>query len=273
MDNEIIEILSYFDEDTKKILLNSGFLKNKPTEIKLRLNQNIILNINKQNIEIKNYIISKEMLGNIFHSICEYSINAYQDEISNGFITLKGGHRVGIAGVFTDIKNKYILKELTSLNIRISYKKNFDTCEMKFEKGILILGAPHTGKTTFLKSLIHSFSKDENICVCDEREELININASFDSIKRIKKSVAIEMATRTLNPSIIICDEIGSLDESKAILSSVNTGVRFICTAHANSIDDAINRPSIKLLLDNRIFDKIVILDNKLYKVRETIDV
>ncbi len=275
MEKEINEVLSYFDENTKNILLNSNLLKDKPTEIRLRLNQNIICNINKQNIKIENYIITKEILENIFYSICEYSVNAFEKEISNGFIIIKGGHRVGIGGVFSSAGKINILKELLSLNIRIAYDKSFEfLCEnFEFNKGILILGSPHTGKTTFLKSLIKQLSKDENVCVCDEREELIIKNSSVDTIKRIAKSVAIEMATRTLNPNIIICDEIGDESESRAILSSVNTGVKFICTAHANSLQEAKKRPSIKKLIDNNVFDKIIVLENKLYKVREIIDV
>ncbi len=275
MDKKLEDILSYFDKKTINEILKANLLKDKPTEIRLRLNQEIIFNINKQNIKMKNYIITKEILNNIFYSMCEFSINAYEKEISKGFITLKEGNRVGIAGVFNTYNNKLILKELTSLNIRINYNASFEFNKeiLDFKKGLLISGAPHTGKTTILKSIIKELSKENNICVCDEREELINENESFDSIKRVKKSVAIEMATRTLNPQIIICDEIGDESETKAILSSVNTGVRFICAIHADSLFDLKRKPNISALFKSGVFDKIVILDNKEYKIKEIINV
>ncbi len=274
MDKEILEVLEYFDIKTKEKIINSDFLKDKPTEIRLRLNQNIILNINKQNIIIKNYIITNEILSDIFYRMCEFSYNAYEKEISNGFIILKGGHRVGIGGVFINDKTQ-VLKKLTSLNIRILYSTNtfFNISDFDFNKGILIIGAPHTGKTTLLKNIISKLSIKNNVCVCDEREELVLKNQNFDSIKRIKKAVAIEMATRTLNPDIIICDEIGDKKETKAILSSVNTGVKFICTAHGNSFLDIKKRPNINTLLKNNIFDKIIILEKNIYKIKEIIDV
>ena len=85
----------------------------------------------------------------------------------------------------------------------------------------------------------------------------------MDVIQGIKKSAAISMATRTLNPQYIICDEIGGKEETDEILSAVNTGVYFICSAHCESLDQLYKRPNIKILIENGIFEKLVLIEHK----------
>ncbi len=276
MDKKIFKILSYFSKDVLEIILKTDLVKDKPTEIKLRLNQEISYLSNSKIKSIKGLKISQNILDDIFYKICDYSKNTFENQISHGFITIKEGCRVGIGGQFTYNKdNIKILKQLTSLNIRILYDEifNFNMSDINDFKGVLIVGPPHSGKTTLIKTISKHLCNDNNICICDEREELYINDINADFISGIDKTSAIEMATRTLNPDIIVCDEIGSENEAKQMLSSLNTGVKFICTAHAKSLKEIKNRPNINLLLQNRVFNKIIILHDNSFLVKEIIDV
>ena len=162
------------------------------------------------------------------------------------------------------------------MNIRIPTNKYFTvpTDVLDFSKGLLIIGKPHSGKTTMLKSICR-LMKAQNIAVCDERNELFDLNLNCDFITGMSKGKAILNATRSLNPDIIVCDEIGGEEESREILAGVNTGVRFICTAHCAGFDDMSKKANIQILLKNGVFDKIVLVEqnNGIFKIEGVKDV
>ena len=253
---------------------------NDITEIRIRSDKPVQITVfGKTNIVENTYVADYE-LEEIFYKMCQHSINIYDDEISNGYITLYDGCRVGIAGEFyynkTDMR--YVLKKLTSLNIRIARDFTaFDGQEQIFTANIpstLVIGPPHSGKTSLLKLYAKHLSQNYRVTVCDERKELYCKEINADILMGIKKSDAINMATRTLNPQYIICDEIGSVKEAEEILSAVNTGVEFICSVHGNSVEQALKRPNIKLLTDSGIFHRYVTVcqKNQRFYIKEITD-
>ena len=250
------------------------------TEIRLRANNPVCFTTYGRMITAENIVINSDKLENILYSICRNSINIYDEEISQGYITLDDGCRVGIGGeyCFDKSSNRYILKHLMSLNIRIPRDLvHFENQEILFKKkvkGTLIIGPPHSGKTSLLKIYAKQLSEKYRVVICDERKEIYSGNFHCDVISGIKKSVAVSMATRTLNPQYILCDEIGLKEEAEEILSAVNTGVIFICSAHGENIDGVLKRPNIKLLADSGIFEKYVLLEqiNNKFIVKDYID-
>lgn len=248
--------------------IDSCDYKDNITEIKLRKNSIVQFTVygKLKNTPVQ---ISETEIEDIFYKMCNCSVNIYDDEISNGFITLSGGCRVGIGGEYFQNKQSgsYRLKELKSLNIRIPHKsvcfKNQDILFAENVHSTLIAGLPHSGKTSLLKIYAEKLSENYRVSLCDERKELYTDNLNVDVIQGIKKSAAISMATRTLNPQYIICDEIGGKEETDEILSAVNTGVYFICSAHCESLDQLYKRPNIKILIENGIFEKLVLIEHK----------
>ena len=252
------------------------------TEIRLRKNSCMQLTINGKTETAKGVYISEEMLDNIFYRICQQTIDAYEQEISNGYITLPCGHRVGIAGeyFYSSQLKKYIIKSVSSLNIRISRNVSFfynqEDILKKKPVSSLVVGLPHSGKTSFLKLYANFLAENSyRVSVCDERKELSADNLKCDVLCGIPKADAVHMATRTLNPQFIICDEIGLKQEAKEILSAVNTGVKFICSAHGGSLEQIKKRPSIKMLMDSAVFERYILLsqENSKFYVRDVIDV
>lgn len=275
-----MEIYNYLD---KKICC---YIQNHPqnksiTEIRLKSDNDICLTVNGHNETIENSKISSDYLEEIFYNMCQQSQNVYEDEISEGYITLKDGHRIGIGGEYYYNKNtcKNVLKQLNALNIRISRDiLHFEGQEKLFKlipESMLIVGPPHSGKTSLLKLYASFLAEKYRVTICDERKEINNNFLNCNYISGIRKAVAINMATRALNPQFIVCDEIGSLQEAEEILSSVNTGVKFICSAHGNDINSVYKRPSINKLLNENIFHRIVVLEQieSNFCIREIYDV
>ncbi len=255
MDKSIQAILSLIPVD-----LSSFKEDDSVTEIRLRAGCNIVVSKKGQLIELNNSILSAKQVETVLLKLCNYTLSAYQDRISKGYITTVGGHRIGIGGKYYRTDKSYFIKEVTSLNLRLNRNRiyNIDKSILSFSKGLMVTGPPHSGKTTFLKNISRFLSG--NISVCDERNELFSKNLPLDYISGIPKHAAIEQATRCLNPDYIICDEIGDYNEAKEILSRVNSGVKFICSVHADNEYMLMSKPNIKLLIDSGIFDRIVFL-------------
>lgn len=235
------------------------------------------------------YICSNAELNDTFNRLCGYSIHTYQQDINNGFVTVKGGHRVGICG--TAVCNGYgdivSIKDVTSLNIRIA--RNIKGCSdvvvksllSESDKSVIIAGAPSSGKTTLLKDLAENLSSGrqldlKKVSVIDERCEL-SANAyeyNADLLCSYPKDKAIMCALRTLSPEYIICDEIGSNKDIDSIIQGVNSGVNFIVSVHSFDIEDFLRRPQTQALLETRCFKNVVLLNsaNEPCRIKEIYD-
>ena len=132
---------------------------------------------------------------------------------------------------------------------------------------VAILGPSGSGKTTMLRDLSRNLSRNgKTVCVVDERSE---ISGNFSGIPKYDlcgcdvlngypKAVAIIQALRTLSPDVIVCDEIGTSEESQEVLKGMNSGVSFILTAHASSVEEAKKRQAVQTLIG--AFDNAVVL-------------
>ena len=220
---------------------------------------------------------SMQEIADTFNRICGYSIHTYQQDINNGFVTVKGGHRVGICGTAVCNGQGEIvsIKDITSLNIRIArniYGSSDEVVNRLLlygDKSIIIAGAPSSGKTTLLKDLAQSLSTGrrcavKKVALIDERQELTAgyIDANADVLRSYPKDKAIMSALRTLSPEYIICDEIGSGKDIDAVVQGVNTGVNFVVTVHSFDVEDFLKRPQTQALLETKCFENIVFLNS-----------
>ena len=279
------DIFDYLDEkiknEIKKYMQNLQSIE----EIRLRTNKPIILkNSDGNNILI--HIVSKEELQNTFQKVCEHSIYSYQKQICEGFITIKGGHRVGITGSCVVENNKIInINYISSLNFRIAReKKNSSNKILKYIidantiKNTLIVSKPGCGKTTILRDLVRKIStgieefKGKTCGIIDERGEIAamykgipqnDIGILSDVIENSSKSDGVRMLIRSMCPDIIVCDEIGKKEDIDAIDYAMCSGVKGIFTIHGNSLNELYLNKEINNLLEKSLIEIIIILDDK----------
>lgn len=270
-------------------------------EIRLRSQKPLILNANNKdyfyNINSNKldkrmnspYIVSKEDIEQTFQIICKYSIHSFMDDIKKGFITLRGGHRVGLVGkVIVEDGQVKNIKHISSLNIRVS--REIIGCSDKILKHVikgdnqvnntLIISPPQCGKTTLIRDIVRNLSngndeygfKGIKVALIDERNEIsgsylgssqMDVGIRTDIIETCPKDLGIVMLLRSMSPNLIVTDEIGSLDEIKALYTALNGGVSLITTVHGDSIEDIKNRKEMSNLLDQDLFKKVIILSAK----------
>ena len=220
------------------------------------------------NVELS-YIPEKSDMETMTDRLCGGSLYAHRDTLTEGYITLEGGIRVGVCGRAAVENGKIIgIYDVSSLNFRLP-SALFDLGEpvvrlLRKGGGALVYSPPGVGKTTLLRSVarrVSSGTSPVRVCVIDTRGELSSgfpLGNTADILVGYPKGKGIEIATRTMNPQLIICDEIGDDREAEAILSAQNSGVPLLASAHADSIHALLGRRGIRLLHDSGVFSHYV---------------
>lgn len=282
------KIIEYFPDKLQNILYEK--IKEKEDlieEIRIRNNNPIILKFNTNEDIIKYNVNSNEMLS-ILQSICENSIYSYQKQISSGFITLQGGHRVGIVGSCVIENDKVInMKYINSFNFRIA--RQVIGCSNKILKYILnlennnvlntlIISPPGYGKTTILRDIIRQVSTGNtnlkfagiDVGMVDERSEIASlykgvpqndVGIRTDILENISKSNGMKILVRSMSPKVIVADEIGTKEDLEAINYVLCSGCKGIFSAHGNNFNDICLNPILKELLDIHTFECLIFLD------------
>lgn len=283
--NIVLSHMSFFRDNAYEIRLRI----NSPVEIK-NINGNYFLDENKKsrNIQDDYYLIKKSDIDETIAKLTLNSIHAFEKEMQSGYITIEGGHRVGLGGDCIYNKDEFIgFKNITSLNIRIA--REFKGCSEKYLKYIisnhdriyntLIVGPPLSGKTTLIRDIACYLSngiKELNFIGCDitivdERGEIssvyngtpqMHVGKRTDILAYCMKREGFAMSIRALSPRVIISDELGSKDDFEVIQYALKSGVNIITTAHGYDMEDLQRNIYLKDIIENNFFERIVILNS-----------
>lgn len=290
---ELNQVLQYFPLEIylqiTKLIEENEKIADEIEEIRIRTDKPITIRVNDSNRILKHKVTQEETLRT-FEKICENSIYSYRKQICEGFITIKGGHRIGITGQVVMEDNKVInINYISSLNFRIARQKLECSNEaLKYiinpEENIiyntLIVSPPGCGKTTMIRDVVRKLSngikefnfKGKTVGLVDERGEIAamykgipqnDVGVRTDVIDNISKDKGMRMLVRSMAPEIITCDEIGSKEDVQAINYAICSGIKGIFTAHGGNIEEINLNPELADLLKKNVFEKIIFLDPK----------
>lgn len=216
----------------------------------------------------------------LLSELSQYSIYALEEELKRGFITIQGGHRVGLSGrVITENGRVKAIRNVTSFNIRVARQKRgiadrFIPCCYSGEwLNTMIIGPPQTGKTTMLRDFArimstgHGQIPSRKVGIVDERSEIAGcINGipqhefgeRVDVLDACPKAEGMMMMIRSMSPDVLVVDEAGRMEDTEAILEAVHAGVGLFISVHGCSLEDIKMRPTIAPLLNHHVFKRFI---------------
>ncbi len=292
------ELLKIFSLKLRNILGKLTLDYSKLQEIRLRMNAPLLIIYGNKEAFITEdakivdnpsiaVTVTKSEIRETMEYISNYSLYAFEEEIRQGFITINGGHRIGIAGK-TIIEDDVIkgMKHISFINIRMAHQVKgcadpvLPYLVNKQASGIchtLIISPPRCGKTTLLRDLIRQLSNGSSLLpgmsigVVDERSEIgacymgtpqNELGIRTDILDCCPKAKGMMMLIRSMSPQIIAVDEIGSKEDLDAIDYVIGCGCKLIATVHGSSIEDIRNKPILGELVKKQLFERYVILSN-----------
>jgi len=278
------EVLSIFPEKIRELLRQLNINISELQEIRVRSEKPMFVKCKGQEYATEQ-VIKKEQVGELLAYLSSYSLYAYEDEIRQGFLSLPGGHRVGLAGkVIIENRKVKTITEISSLNIRLAHEKKgcADNLIPKlWEKErlchTLIASAPGRGKTTLLRDCIRQISNGSSlhsgmtVSVVDERSEIAgcfrgvpgnDLGLRTDVLDACPKAEGMMMLIRSLAPDVVAVDEIGSRDDLEALHYAMNCGCVLLATVHGSSMEELRQKPILKEIIELALFERYVFLDN-----------
>ena len=234
----------------------------------------------------KGYPVSPTDIRDTMDYIGSFSLYAYEDELRQGFLTVEGGHRIGIAGK-TVIEGEKVkgISHISCINVRVAHEKKGCADRVMpylWEDGrflhTLIVSAPGCGKTTMLRDIIRQISDGESpypgltVGVVDERSEIAgcylgvaqnDVGIRTDVLDCCPKAEGMMMLIRAMSPDVVAVDEIGTGEDIRAIESVVNCGCKLLATVHGNSMEDMKQKPLLNRLVESHVFERYIVLDAK----------
>ena len=236
--------------------------------------------------ESRAVVAGEKEIGDILQHVCHYSLYAFEDELRQGFVTVAGGHRVGIAGrVVLEGEKIRTIKHISCLNIRVSHQIKGVAApvlpQLYLEGKILntlIISPPGCGKTTLLRDLVrqvsdgNSYGRGLSVGIVDERSEIAgcfqgmpqnDVGKRTDVLDGCPKEQGMMILLRAMSPSVIAVDEIGSKKDIEAIHMASRCGCNILATIHGEGIEDVSGRDGMGKLMEEGLFERILILTKK----------
>lgn len=257
---------------------------NEIEEIRIRIGRPVELSLGVT-YELLPIVTTEEDAIQLLNNVTNFSMYTMEEELKRGYITIEGGHRIGLAGkVILEGGHVKAIAHIASFNIRIA-KEQIGCAEHLIPyiyrngwQNTMIIGPPQTGKTTILRDLTRIISSGvENkhiaamkVGVVDERSEItgcvhgvpqLQFGPRLDVLDACPKAEGMMMLIRSMSPQVIIADEIGRQEDSLAVLEAINAGIHLVISVHGFSFDDMMRRPHIQEILQLQVFKRFIILN------------
>ena len=287
-DERYLAAIQTLGEHVRRVLARvSGDVQRETTEIRLRVGRPLglitparILFVDEHGgiaprPVLNAFIVTKADMQDCFVSLCGWAVHSHQREMADGYIAVRGGHRAGVAATAV-VEDGLVasVRDITSINLRIA-REIFGCADqlirgyfMDRPCGLLLAGAPASGKTTLLRDLARQLSSGtpgvyRKVCVVDESGEIgassggliqNDLGPCCDLLAGYPKAKGLQIAIRYLSPEIIICDEIATEAEIEAVAAAVNSGVAVVTSVHAASFEELYRKRMIGRLFETGAF-------------------
>ncbi|MBD5545320.1 MAG: stage III sporulation protein AA [Lachnospiraceae bacterium] len=269
-------------------------------EIRIRIDRPVLLYIKNEECYInglgqlipdldKAVSFTREEMEEIISYICKYSPYAYKEQLKQGFLTVAGGHRIGVAGeIVAEEDEIQSIKNIRFLNIRISHEilgvsrpvlpfiyKKGEPSGIRGIYNTMIISPPGIGKTTLLRDLIreisdgNQWSKGQTVGVVDERSEIAGsflgkpqnaIGMRTDVMDRCPKVRGMMMLIRSMAPRVLAIDELGTIEDVRALKKVIHCGCQVLVTIHGDSLEEIYQKAFLRELLSEESFRRFVVL-------------
>ncbi|MDD3413559.1 MAG: stage III sporulation protein AA [Lachnospiraceae bacterium] len=288
------ELCRLFPEKIRTMIDKLPIRADEVREIRFRIQNPIFLYLDGKEVMMdkngqvckeinESYKPTKEDLEEILSYISEFSIYAFEEEIKQGFLTLRGGHRVGIVGkpVIENGKIK-TFQYIIGLNFRISHEIKGVASELirhlygsNGVRNTLIISPPGFGKTTMLRDIIRmisdgtTYGEGQTVGVVDERSEIggsylgipqNDLGSRTDLLDACPKAEGMILLVRSMSPKVIAVDELGGEDDIKAVDHILRSGCKIIATIHGENVEELSHNRRLKGILEENIFERYIIL-------------
>ena len=284
-------VQNLFAENIRKLLIEEKPDYDSIYEIRLRTGKPLFLVCSggERCLKIKGrepYLVTEQDLKETLEYVSGYSLYACEDEIRQGYISVQGGHRIGVAGkVILDGNHIRGMKYISCINVRLSHQVPgcADAVMSYIQDGehlshTLIISPPRGGKTTLLRDVIRQLSNGREdipgvtVGVVDERSELAgswqgisqnDLGLRTDILDACPKAEGMQMLVRAMSPDVVAVDELGREEDFRAVESVIHCGCCLIATAHGNSLEDVLRQPFFQKLKEMEIFEKYIVLGGR----------
>ncbi|HJB30050.1 MAG TPA: stage III sporulation protein AA [Candidatus Blautia faecavium] len=285
---EAEQIQNLFAGNIRQLLMEADLDYDKLYEIRLRVGRPLFLTYDGGECFLKRketepYLVTAEDLKETLEYVSGYSLYAYEEEVRQGFLSVQGGHRVGVTGkVILNGNQIQGMKYISCINVRLAHqiKGCADPVMPYIQKKdwvahTLIISPPRCGKTTLLRDIIRQISNGREgvpgmtVGVVDERSELAgcyqgipqnDLGIRTDILDGCPKAEGMQMLLRSMSPSVVAVDELGGVEDFKAVEAVINCGCKLIATSHGSSLEDIARQPLFQKLLDMQVFERYILL-------------
>lgn len=263
--------ISFLPQHLGEAVRRSGALyRGGISEIRLRQDASLVLTARDKCISTS-VRCTTEDIAYTLRSLCGNSLYSHSETIKDGYICTDGGIRAGVCGrAVTDGGRIISVTDIKSISIRIPHRvpgASDELCKIVLEdgfRGMLIYSPPGVGKTTALRELTARLGSKPyclRVSVVDTRFEIcggLSGDLTVDALSGYPRAKGIETALRALSPQLIVCDEIGSLEDAEAVKNSFGSGVPTVVTTHGETVDEVKNKVYVKDLCDMGAFSHLV---------------